>query len=552
MNGFFDRLRQIGAGRLIGAGLALSLLGGLLFVLVTRATAPNMALLFGDVSQQDGSQIIARLEQQGVPFELRAGGAQIWVPEDRALRTRMALAEQGLPRGGNVGYELFDRSETLGTTSFVQNLNHLRALEGELARTIGALAPVIAARVHLVVPRRELFSRDRQDPSASVVLRLREAGRLPRQQVSAIQHLVASAVPGLRPTRVSVVDDRGTLLARGQADGEETAGASTADELRRNTEQRLARSLEDLLERTLGPGRVRAEVSVDMDLDRIVTNTEQYDPDGQVVRSTQSVTESNDNSEANSSSGVSVANNLPDGGDQSSGAGRSQSRGQRSEETTNYEISRTTRNHVREGGTIRRLSVAILVDGTTTTDGGGQVQYTPRPQEELDRIGAVARTAVGFNAQRGDTIEVANLPFYAPPVVAPEAPSSWFGFSGRDIIRIAELAGLVVVIGLILLLVARPLLSQLLQPAGAHAGGDAPLMLPASQTQALPAPGGASGADALQAGADSAMAGLPGGVDLAKLQGRVGTSAVKQVAEIVEKHPEEAVSVIRNWMYQRT
>jgi flagellar M-ring protein FliF len=549
VNGIFDTLRRIGAARLMAAGLAVAIVGAILFVLVSRFATPNMALLFSDLGQQDGAQIVARLEQQGVPYELRAGGSQIWVPEDRALRMRMALAEQGLPRGSSVGYELFDRTETLGTTSFVQNLNHLRALEGELARTIGSLGPVAAARVHLVVPRRELFSRDRQEPSASVVLRLREAGRLPRQQVNAIQHLVASAVPGLRPSRVSLVDDRGTLLARGQAEGEESANATNAEELRRNTEQRLARAVEDLLERTLGPGKVRAEVSADMDFDRIVTNTEQFDPDGQVVRSTQSVTESNDNSEANANNGVSVANNLPDAADNAAAPGRSQSRAQRNEETTNYEITRTTRNHVREGGTIRRLSVAVLVDGATTPGAGGQVQYAPRSQEELDRIAAIVRTTVGFNAQRGDTIEVANLPFYAPAPVPGEATVGWYGFSGRELVRMVEVLGLVLVAGLLLLLVARPMLAQFL-PAGRvrSSGAAGALQLPAgAAVAALPAPDGA--ANPAGAPAESNTDAL---IDMARIQGKVRASAVKKVGEIIDMHPDEAVAIIRNWMYQRS
>src|SRR5262249_7750313 len=206
---------------------------GFFYFLSARLTAPNMALLYSDITPQDGGQIVARLEQQGVPYELRAGGSQIWVPENTALRLRMTLAEAGLPRGGTVGYELFDRSEALGSNTFLQNVNQLRAPEGELARPITSLGPVAAARVHLVVPRRELFQRERQDPTASVVLRLRDAGRMPRQQVSAIQHLVASAVPGLRPQRVSVIDDRGVLLARGQAEGDDAgATASASDEMR--------------------------------------------------------------------------------------------------------------------------------------------------------------------------------------------------------------------------------------------------------------------------------------------------------------------------------
>lgn len=545
MNGIFENLRRLGPARLVMLlGVAASLVGAFYFI-SARLTAPNMALLYSDVSPQDGGQIIARLEQQAVPYELRAGGSQIWVPEDRALRMRMTLAEAGLPRGGTVGYELFDRSEALGSTTFLQNVNQLRALEGELARTITSLGPVGAARVHLVVPRRELFSRERQDPTASVVLRLRDAGRMPRQQVNAIQHLVASAVPGLRPQRVSVVDDRGVLLARGQAEGDDAASAaSTSDEMRRSYEQRVARTVEELLERTLGPGRVRAEVSAEMDFDRIVTNTETFDPDGQVVRSSQTVNETQEGSEAaGGGAPVSVAGNLPDA-DQG-GAPRNQNRTQRTEETTNFEISRTTRNHVRESGQVKRLSVAVLVDGTSVTDANGQTTYQPRSPEELQRLTTLVRSAVGFNQQRGDTVEVANLQFAVPAPVADAPVQGWFSFGNSQMLRLAEILALALVGVLVVLLVARPLVTNLFLAAPATAASG-PVALPGRQANpALPAPSGAVAAsDGEDAGDSDQM------IDISQVEGRVKASSIRKIGEIVEKHPEEAVSIVRNWMYQ--
>ena len=227
MNSLIENLRRLGPVRLIllgGVGIGL---GAFLFFFVTRLTAPPMGLLYSDLSPADSGQIVGRLETLGVPYELRSGGTQVLVPEDRALRLRMVFAEQGVPRGGSVGYEVFDRSDAIGASNFVQNLNHVRALEGELARTIGTLSPVQMARVHLVIPRREVFSRDRQEATASVVLKLRSALGLERSQIQAIQHLVAAAVPGMKPGRISIIDDRGNLLARGQTDGED-ASASAA------------------------------------------------------------------------------------------------------------------------------------------------------------------------------------------------------------------------------------------------------------------------------------------------------------------------------------
>src|ERR1700726_4375884 len=182
---------------------------------IMRVTTPQMTTLFTDLSTEDSSGIIKDLERQAIPFELRNDGAVIMVPKDKVTRLRMKLAESGLPKGGGVGYEIFDKSDALGTTSFVQNINHLRALEGELARTIRAIDRVQAARVHLVLPERPLFSREKVEPSASIVLKVR--GTLETQQVRAIRHLVASAVNGLKPERVSVVDEAGRLLADGAA-----------------------------------------------------------------------------------------------------------------------------------------------------------------------------------------------------------------------------------------------------------------------------------------------------------------------------------------------
>src|ERR1700729_749994 len=189
-----------------------ALIGFFAFVIM-RVTTPQMTTLFTDLSMEDSSGIIKDLERQGIPFEIRNEGSIILVPKDKVTRLRMKLAEGGLPKGGGVGYEIFDKSDALGTTSFVQNINNVRALEGELSRTIRALDRVQDARVHLVMPDRPLFSRDKADATASIVLKVR--GALETQQVRAIRHLVATAVNGLKPERVSIVDEQGQLLADG-------------------------------------------------------------------------------------------------------------------------------------------------------------------------------------------------------------------------------------------------------------------------------------------------------------------------------------------------
>ncbi len=537
------------------AAVALGLLGFFGFF-ANKLSQPPMGLLYGDLDQNDAGQIVAKLEAQNVPFELRAGGSQVWVPQDRALRLRMSMAEQGLPRGGTIGYEVFDQSSALGATSFVQNLNLVRALEGELARTIGSLGPVSGARVHLSIPRRDVFSRERLEPSASVVLKLRETGRLPRNHVGAIQSLVASAVPGMKPTRVSIVDDRGTLLARGTGDGEDGSGvssASGADERRLEMEQRLSRKIEEQLERAVGPGRVRAEVSLEMDFDRIVTNSESFDPEGQVIRSQQTVSENSDSTESSGNQGVTVANNIPDG-DAAGGGNQNRSRTTRQEETINYEVTKRVTSHVREVGSVKRLSASIIVDGITTIGADGKPSYQARNPEQIEQLRLAARSAVGFNERRGDTLELINMPFAAPDgfaaggAVAGGAEPGMFDLSRAEILRITELAILFIVAILVILLVARPLIGAIGRAATMRVVGPGTAALP--ESGAMPAALAAPAAGTALAVAAGVAQNPASQIDLDSIDGRMGASSMKKIGEIVDKHPDETVAILRNWIYQ--
>ncbi|HMH61940.1 MAG TPA: flagellar basal-body MS-ring/collar protein FliF, partial [Bradyrhizobium sp.] len=225
MQGLAGFLKGLGASRLMAMVAVTAALIGFFGFVIMRVTTPQMTTLFTDLSTEDSSGIIKDLERQAIPFELRNDGAVIMVPKDKVTRLRMKLAEGGLPKGGGVGYEIFDKSDTLGATSFVQNINHLRALEGELSRTIRAIDRVQAARVHLVLPERPLFSRETPEPSASIVVRVR--GALDAPQIRAVRHLVASAVNGLKPERVSIVDESGRLLANGATTD---SGVASSDE----------------------------------------------------------------------------------------------------------------------------------------------------------------------------------------------------------------------------------------------------------------------------------------------------------------------------------
>ncbi len=388
MDAFLQILRNIGTVRLGAmASVAVGLVAFFIY-LTTRLASPNMALLYGDLDASGAGQIIGQLNTQGVPYESRNKGAEIYVPTGEVGRLRLLIAEQGF--GGTLGYEILDRDEAIGTSSFVQNINRVRALEGEISRTIMSRRPVKGARVHLVLPRRELFTRDRQDPSASVALRMRGATRLDRGQVMAIQHLVAAAVPGLQPSRISIVDDRGALLAR-LGDGENglLQGDFTPDEQRVSFETRIGNRLTNLLERTVGFGKVRAEVRADIDFDRIEISQETYDPDGQVVRSTQTIEDSSQSREGEADA-VTVGQNLPDA-DLVAGGGGTQNQSNRTEEAVNFEISKTVRRSIRSAGKIKRVSVAVLVDGIlTTSEGPGNVPATQCGRNGANReIGAL-------------------------------------------------------------------------------------------------------------------------------------------------------------------
>lgn len=548
MNSFSDTLRSLGPARL---GMMVAVAAGTIaffIYLTSRLSTPDMALLYADLDPQDSGQIVSRLEQMDVGYRLDPNGSQIFVPSDQVGRLRVVMAGEGLPSGGSVGYEIFDRSEGLGTTKFVQNINHLRALEGELARTIQSISRVRTARVHLVLSKRELFTRDRQEPTASIVLTTQGGRRLEKQQVLAIQHLVAAAVPGLKPAMVSIVDSKGTLLARGGDEDDLTAMASTAEEMRVAYQSRLARTIEQLLERSVGPGNVRAQVTAAMDFDRITENSEIFDPDGQVVRSTQTIEEESGSSDGQSNPPVTVSGNLPDIALPSPEGTESKSTALRNEETVNYEISKTVKTHVRETGVVRRLSIAVLINGTTTTTEEGETVYEPRAPEEMEQLASLVRSAAGYDESRGDTIEVINMRFVDLAEGLPEeSDEGWSGFVGAQLMRAAEVLVLGIVAVLVLLLVVRPLVGRMVEGGFERGAVRLPDETAARAAIAGPRPQEATEREPTQS--EVVAEEIDQMIDIGKVEGRVRASSVRKIGEIVEKHPEEAVAIIRNWLY---
>jgi flagellar M-ring protein FliF len=531
-------IKAIGAARFgVMAGVAAALTAFFLYV-AGAITEPAKSVLFSGLDPRDATAVTAKLDSMSEKYELK--GDTILVPTEDVTKLRMTLAADNLPSAG-VGYEIFDKSDTFGTTAFVQNINKLRALEGELARSVETIEGVDSVRVHLVIPEHQIFSQNNDNPTASVVLKTR--GVLGRGQVQAIQHLVAAAVSGLSAERVAIVDDKGNLLAGG--DGKDGPNALAIGETTQTTdfEDRLRARVQSIVESVVGPGHVRVQLTADMDYKHENTVAETFDPNSKVLRSTQTV-ESN-NSDTNGTGGanaVSVGSALPGATPAPTGTDNNRSNASRTEETNNYEINRTTTTSTVDGGKLSRLSVAVVVDGTQA-DGG---RYTPRTPAEMRQITDLVKSAIGYDSKRGDIVQVDNMEFArldSGDATPPPAPllgldsSQWF-----KIIEVAILSIAAIVLGFF---VGRPMVARMFAPnapakAAPAAGGS---------VVALPAPAASHDA-AIAGGQTPALAPPRNGIDLAQIEGQVRESSIKKVGEVVSAHPEEALAIIRTWLHE--
>lgn len=538
--------------------VTLALVGFFAFVML-RMSQPAMGVLFADLSSQDVSAITKDLDTRGIKYELRGDGQTILAPRADVPKLRLELAGKGIPSGGGVGYEIFDKGDAFSSTSFVQNINHLRALEGELSRTIRSIGRVQAARVHLVIPERRLFERDREPPRASIALKL--AGDLDNAQVRAILHLVSSAVDGLKPERVSIVDERGRLLADG-AQGEQGMVGVALDERQGAIERRIKAQVDDIVASIVGPGRARVQVSAVLDTNRIESRSETFDPESKVIRSSQNRTEASASNEQRE--GVTVGNELP-GAQQNQGQqqGAQRDTSSKNEEVVNYEISRTTRTEVQEGGRVRKLSVAVLVDGIYSKQ-GNEVSYQPRPPEELERISQLVRTAVGFDRQRGDQVEVVNLRF----AEAPQAPTDLteqtlmqqlLSFTREDIVRFAEMGVIALLVLIVLMVVVRPLLKQVLAPDREFRA--IPSFMRNGAVVVDPGTGDPSTFSPASGGAGGGVGGEPGQIDveapsermlaIAQIKGQLKAQSVEKIGAMVAQNPADSVAVLRSWIHEK-
>lgn len=496
--------------------LALSIL--MFTLLIVFANQTEYRPLFARLSSEDAGEIVKKLKEQKVPYRLESDGSAILVPADKVYDLRLSLASDGLPQGGGVGFEIFDR-KNFGMTEFVQKLNYQRALQGELSRTISQLTGVEQARVHLAIPEKSLFKDEEKKPSASVVLKMKTAAPLREGEVQGIVHLVASSVEGMDPDNVSVLDSRGKVLSR--TNGSDPAGkmSSAMLEMQRSYEKTVEERLQSILDKAVGAGKSVARVNAVFDFKQVEKYEERYDPESTVVRSEQRSEEKN-GATAGASGIPGVQSNT--GKAAPPAASSPMNQGSKSDETMNYEISRSTARIIEPVGTLARISVAILVDGRTegAAGEGAKPRYTPRSADELQKIESLAKSAVGFNSERGDQVTVANIPFQDAPGMEEGGGEAWW----QAPILAALLKNALIGLGFlaILFLVVRPLLATLKQSKKVQGEGFAPLE---------------ESAELLEGKEKLALA--------------MQTSNQLELIEKVKQDPYQTAQILQNWLQQR-
>ncbi len=574
MNSLLQTLRNLGPTRLAVMGGAVVVVVGFLVYLITATGTGNMSLLYGELDNTDLQQVRTVLDRGGVPYKVQ--GNSIYVPEDQVTASRMTLGEAGLPSGGTVqmGNQLFN-DMPMTSDQFQKRIAEKRALEGELARTVSSLDAIDTARVHLVLPRREIFSRNERQPSASVTVRVRGNKRLQDGQIQSIQQVVAAAVPNLKPTRIAVVDENGRLYSTGVED-EASLYATRAEQQMRRWEEVFSSKVAAAVSRLVGPDHYVVEASIDMDFNRETIIVDEPDADTQVAASTQTVSESAEATETQGVDPVTVASNLPDANSSlGTGAGRYE-KSQREEETVNYTVGRTRKESVRETGEIERLSLAVIVDkavlqeqimaqvtteqltfgqegvdytinaetGEKTATGLTAAQLEAEVQERLNEIRTHAAGSINLNADRGDQLMVLAQPFYRP-LEEMEGVKTILGMPEEDFWQLVNMFALAAVALLVILLVVRPLIQRALEASQEDEALPGTPSLP--ERPGAPALGGP---DMARLDESAEMEALEQMIDINQVEGRVRASSLRKIGEIVDKHPEEAVAILRSWMYQ--
>jgi flagellar M-ring protein FliF len=533
-----ERFRQLPLlQRFAVLGLPAAVLAALVVMVMLWGSGEKeqVQVLYSQLNMQDAGAIAAKLKEMKIPYTLKGDGTTILVPAAMVLDARLRLATEGLPQGGGVGYEVFDHRNLGGGTDFENTLNHQRALQGELARTIGRVAAVHSARVHLVIPKKALFREQQEKTTAAVQLTLVPGRRLSSEQIRGITQLIASSVPGLDPQDVVVTDDTGQILRK-----EEHLNAMSQPEAQlahqRAQESDLERKVQTLLEPAVGKGKVRARVSVTLDFQQLERTEERFDADNPALRSQQRVKEEGSGSGFWAVGPPGVRPNVPEGAPAPPTGTGDKNTSSRQSETINNELSKTITKVVAPTGEIKKLSVAVLVDGTYQAGAKGERQYVPRSAEELAKYREIVKSAVGYNESRGDRVDVADAHFdiqdEVDAAVQGEAQRVfWVRLSGY---------GVYVILGLLFcLFIARPLMQMLTKRPGETV---VETMLPRT-VQELEA--GLETPGILPAAGDTVAGRLPESTAPAR---PTGVTLRARVAELVKDDPEHAAEVLRMWL----
>lgn len=538
MNNILQMIKNMSPSKVASIAAIIIFLISFFVYVAVQMSDKDYAVLYSDLELSDARQIVNKLDSSGVDYHLDKNGTEILVPASEVNRLRIETVDFALGSGiSSVGYEVFDNTDALGSTNFVQNVNLLRALEGELARTISSVENIKTARVHLVMPKREIFSREEQKPSASVIVKTKN-GPLNPQSIQAIQKLIASAVPKLDMKDISIVDSNGNLLTEFSEEQNEVIKKSSNETMRLEQEYKLNQRLQDLLEKSLGKGKAQVQVNLEMDFDEVVTNEEIFDPDSQVIRSQASMTEEGTTGQ-DASQPVTVGQNIPNSDSSFPSSNGSFGTMSKTEETINYEISRIVRNKVKNTGTISRVTAAVSVDGTYKRNDDGFLVYQPRTPEEMERITNLVKSAVGYDADRGDLVEVVNIKFSSFADEENMRPEKlYMGFTKQELMRMAEGLGVAIVAILVILLVIRPLVNNAFEVSNNNtaeklisSSGDEDNLLLSNFLN-----------DNYEDTSDEL-------INMSKVDGRIKVSLLKKLNATVENNPDAAVNIIRGWLY---
>ncbi len=518
-------------------GIAVSVALGV--VIALWSFTPNYAMLYGNLSGKDANEVMAALQQAGIEYRVEESNGAVMVKTGQLAEARLKLAGQGLPRGDNIGFELLQQESGFGTSRAVEAARFHRALEGELARTISTLSSVQSARVHLATPKQSVFVREQGATSASVVVKLYSGRVLEKGQVAAIVHLVASSVPELEASNVTVVDQQGNLLS-GQMDDRGMMLSASQFDYTKQLEEHYQHRVEEILTPILGEGRVRAQVTADIDFTVTEQTAEHYNPDQPALRSEQVNEQESKSGSAvqgvpgalsNQPAAAGTAPQQAAAGQPAAQQGESQPLSVSKRATRNYELDKTISHTRLSSGTLRRLSVAVVVDDQVTTNDAGESVRQERTPEDISRITQLVKEAIGFSEQRGDSVQVVNSAFHVPPTPEPlPEPAFW---EQPWVWDLGKIVGGVVLVVLLIFFVLAPTMKRLLAQTPAMGGGYAgPRMVSAGA--------GASGGGIEYMEDEREAVKLPGP---AKYE-----DTLDAARQLVQEDPKRVAQVVRSWV----